>query len=328
MKKIALLLATVIIASSVGLFGCRKQNNDWDVYAPDGAPALALGLPMYEDKPDDGMDYHIVSSLVIKTYVTGKNPDAEICLLPVNLAAKLLGDGSVYQMAGVVTHGNLYLLSTNQTQYTKDNLNDLIGKTVGVVQLNNVPGLTFKATLAAANVPYNDLSGGGSVALDKVNLKPIDPKDTTGADVFLLPSPAADARAAATDFVFVGDLQAMYGSGNGYPQAVLVVKKELLDRDADRVNAFLARVAESEAWLKVADKRTVVEAVRLHLANGLSPTFNETTLTDGAIAHSGIRFQVTDRELIAKTTDFLSRLVAIEPTMAAIPDEDFYYQAR
>ena len=96
----------------------------------------------------------------LHTFATGKNPDAEVCVMPVNAAAKLLGDASVYQMAGVLTHGNLYFLAKEDAAYTRENISDLVGKTIGVLQLNNVPGLTLKACLNGLELPYTDLTAG------------------------------------------------------------------------------------------------------------------------------------------------------------------------
>ena len=133
------------------------------IYAPDGAPALALaGLMAGEvefSTYDKVINYNIVDASTIQTHVTGANPDADICILPVNLAANLLGSGENYQMLGTVTHGNLYILSakTNE-QITADNISKLSGKTVGVVNLAAVPGLTLKLILNKYGIDYTDPS--------------------------------------------------------------------------------------------------------------------------------------------------------------------------
>ncbi|MDE6690757.1 MAG: hypothetical protein K2K04_02190, partial [Clostridia bacterium] len=72
-----------------------------------------------------------------------------------NAAAKLLGSGSRYQLLGGVTHGNLFIISSDGTPVTADNLaRKLEGKKVGVVNLSAVPGLTFKMILNKYNVKY------------------------------------------------------------------------------------------------------------------------------------------------------------------------------
>lgn len=129
------------------------------VYAPDGAPALGLAKLMADEATIDGVDieYNIVDSTLIQTYVSGANPAADICVLPVNLAVKLLGSGENYQLVGTLTHGNLYMVSESSTQITTSNLTDLCGKTVGVVNLAAVPGLTFKVILKNNDIKYEEV---------------------------------------------------------------------------------------------------------------------------------------------------------------------------
>ena len=329
MKKWALGLALCFVAGAFASFGCQSQSDIIDVYLPDGAPALALALPMYEDAADDGVEYHVVSATTLHTFATGKNPDAEVCVMPVNAAAKLLGDASAYQMAGVLTHGNLYLLAKEDTAYTRENISDLVGKTIGVLQLNNVPGLTLKACLNGLSIPYTDLTAGDEFSGEAVNLRavPTSPMTMTGADLYLLPSPEADWRVDSGEWKFVGDLQALYGDGTGYPQAVIVVKKEVLEKRGDWVRSFLAKIDEGAAWLQSAEKSVIAGAVQAHLTKGLTPKFTAENLTDGAIARSGICMQRMDGGAVAEVKAFLQELLAVDGSFAAMPSDGFFWLA-
>lgn len=323
MRKIALGLACALTVCAVAFVGCGGERETLHVYMPDGAPALALGLPMYENNSDDGVEYHVVSAQTIQTYVTGNQPKADVCVLPVNLAAKLLGLQDVYKMAGVVTHGNMYFLAQDEESYTKENLSMLIGKTVGVVQLNNVPGLTLKIALGENDIPYNDISDGGETSVNAVNLKPVNPNGLVGADVYLVPSPEADKHVENTALSFVGDLQELYG--NGYPQAVIVAKKNIVQDKAEWLADLLAKIDENTEWLNTAPKNVIADSVGRHLADGLAPKFTAETLTDGAIAHSGIWFQYMNAGTIAEVEGFLQKMVEIDSTKAVVPHRDFYW---
>ena len=326
MRKIALGLACAMAVCTMAFAGCDSTENGGEnlhVYMPDGAPALALGLPMYENNDNDGVEYHVVSAQTIQTYVTGNSPAADVCVLPVNLAGKLLGGQETYRMAGVVTHGNMYFLAEGEKEYAKENLSDLIGKTLGVVQLANVPGLTLKIALAENGVPYNDLSGGGEIRSDAVNLKPVNPTGLIGADVYLAPSPEADKHVENTALNFVGDLQAVYG--NGYPQAVIVVKSSVLAAREEWVRGLLSKIDENTRWMNTVSKQTIADAVAEHLAEGLTPKFTAETLTDGAIAHSGIWFQYMNAESVSEVNGFLEKMVEIDSTKAGVPHRDFYW---
>lgn len=140
-----------------GLDAYVSDPGEVSIYAPDGAPALALAKLMHEENTfgQTSVSYNVVPSSNIQAYVTGEDPAADICILPLNAASKLLGDGSTYQMLGTVTNGNLYLLSKDGASVTSENIREeLNGKTIGVIQLNNVPGLTLKIILEKYDIDY------------------------------------------------------------------------------------------------------------------------------------------------------------------------------
>lgn len=128
------------------------------VYMPDGAPALSMAKMMCA-APDVGktLDFHVVAANAINSCVTynDEEQNADMCVLPVNAAAKLLGNGGRYRLLGGVTHGNLFIISSDGAQLSGNNLKDkLSGKRVGVVNLSAVPGLTFKMILNKYGVKY------------------------------------------------------------------------------------------------------------------------------------------------------------------------------
>jgi hypothetical protein len=140
-----------------GNAGTSEYSGTVSVYAPDGAPALGLASLMAGEVSFSAqVDYHVVDATTIQTYVTGANPAADICVLPVNLATKLLGSGDNYKIVATLTHGNLYLLGSGDGQITSQNLSSLKGKRVGVINLAQVPGLTFKLILKDNNIEYTE----------------------------------------------------------------------------------------------------------------------------------------------------------------------------
>ena len=173
------------------------------VYSPDGAPALALAQMIKENS--EIVSYNVVEASTIQTYV--KNADeaknADFCIMPVNAAAKLLGNGQKYQMLGTVTHGNLFILSKGESDDFKDGeaLKALIGKEVGVMQLPNVPGMVFKMILNQYNIPWQEVKNEGEIAADKVNLAAVSDAAQVSADsrfaAFVAAEPLATLRASA-----------------------------------------------------------------------------------------------------------------------------------
>lgn len=120
------------------------------VVVPDGAPALAIAKYI-NDNYDFGtglnFEYKVVNSSKIGAAM--QQGSAEIVIIPVNAASKLykVHAEDPYQLLGVVTHGNLYIVSDERLT-----VSDLDGKEVGVIGLGLVPDLTFKAVLAKYDI--------------------------------------------------------------------------------------------------------------------------------------------------------------------------------
>ena len=187
-----------------GTPAAAESSEKYTVYAPDGAPALSLANAI-QSSTGDTFSYHIVAASTIQAQVTGEKPAADFCVLPVNVAAKLLGNGQKYQMLGTVTNGNMYFLGAGeQVSLTSDNLaSALKGKIIGVVQLSNVPGLTLRCVLEEKKIPYEILDNDTKVTdKNKVYLKAIQDAATGvtpagGCDYYLCPEPAASAKVSA-----------------------------------------------------------------------------------------------------------------------------------
>ncbi len=276
MKKVWKKCAAVFAAVMTFAMGtaCNQTQAEVTVYMPDGAPAMAFAAMMKDDKADDGVTYKVVEPKLIKNAVTYKqeSDNADLCVLPVTAAAKLLGSGEKYQMLGAVTHGNLYLIAKGDTVYTSENINGLIGKTVGVLQIAEVPGLTLKSVLSKLELPYQEVTSVENAAADKINLLPLSGAGDVGAlqgvETYLLGEPAVSAKVKTLQgYTIAGDLQALYGGENGYPQAVLVAKKSLLANRKAWVEDFVDDVAAASAWLQTATGAEIVSAVTAHLAD-------------------------------------------------------------
>ena len=345
---VSLALGAIFLgAAALGLTACKQNGPDtpvdpgntdapaktYSVYAPDGAPALAL-VNAIEDKAEE-FEYHVVDSSTIQTYVTGEEPAADFCILPVNLASKVLGTGTVYKMLGTVTNGNLFFLSAEDNEdLTKDNLSTLVGKSVGVVQLPNVPGLTLQAVLNKYDIDYQIVGNDGEKATDKVNLIAFDPANVTpagGCDYYLCPEPAASTKIKGTasaqkPFRMAGDLQALYGGEEGYPQAVLVAKKSVLEGDKDAVEAMLSYMEESGTYLETVTPETVLSALDGVRTEGLSASFNANNLTKEVIANCSVRFSPSS-ECKKRVNAFLEELIAVNESAAKAVSDDFFYNA-
>ena len=332
MKKVlALVFAAAVCVSAFG--GCKKgvDEEEISVYMPDGAPALALAGMMAQDTKEDGVTYRVVDASTISSKVTYKDMDknADLCVMPVTAASKLLGKGDSYKMLGAVTHGNLYLIGKDGG-YTAENLSDLIGKTVGVLQINQVPGLTFKTVLNKYEIPWQEIQNDGGRVEDKVNLLAITGADAIGteltknADCFLVAEPAATAQ-AQKGYSIVGDLQALYGGENGYTQAVLVAKKELVEEKAEWTKEFVANVELSTEWLKTASGTEIVAAVNAHMADAdMTTSLKAPLLTADVLGRCGVRFAYAG-DIKDEATAFLEDLITVNAQATKLPTEAFFW---
>ncbi len=310
--------------------GCTgKKQAHVTVYIPDGAPAVAMAGMLAQDTNTDGVEYRVVlPSGDIKKYVTYKEQErnADICVLPLTAASKLLGDGERYALLGTLTHGNLYLVAKSG-EYTSQNVTELIGKRVGVIQINEVPGMTFKAVLSSYGIPYAEVKNEGGMVEDKVNLYAIQDATavaTSGYDCYLLPEPAATLQ-KKNGYAIVGDLQALYGEGKGYPQAVLVARRSFAEERKEWLQEFVGALAGSLTWVKAASGEEIVAAVSSHLEDKSSATsLKAPALTSEVVGRCGIRFTYAIDEKGA-IEGHLAALKAVSPQQVGALSEKFYW---
>ena len=335
MKKfLATALALTIGAAACVFTACAGENDDgtYTVYAPDGAPALALANAVNED--DDRYDFRIVASNAITAQVQGEEPAADFCILPVNVAAKLLGKGETYQMLGTVTNGNMYLLTTGDNPgITTDNLSTLVGKTVGVVQLNNVPGLTFQAVLSRNDIDYQILGNDVEAASDKVNLQAFADASTvtpaSGCDYYLCPEPAATGKingtaSSANPFKLAGSLQTLYDGENGYPQAVLVAKTSVIEEAKSVVDTFITYMEGSADFLASASAADVVALLEDCYTEGMTPSLNANNLNATVIANCSVYFTAA-QDCKSRVNAFLAELIDLNAEFTSAVSDSFYY---
>ena len=239
----------------------------------------------------------------------------------------LLGTGENYTMLGAVTHGNLYLIA-KEGEYTEENLSSLIGKTVGVLQINEVPGLTLKSVLNKYDIPWQELTNGGEKAEDKVNLVAITGADAVGvieADCFMIAEPAASAQ-GKKGYSIVGDLQALYGGENGYPQAVLVAKKALVAEKTEWIKEFVSKVEGASLWLQTASGEDIVAAVSAHMEDKDTATSLKAPLLSSAVlGRCGVYFTYASA-CSMEVEVFLNGMLAVNDKAAAIPAQAFYWE--
>ncbi len=316
----------------------RGHGTTFSLYAPDGAPALALanlldGEKSAVDGDNFDFDVHVVNATTIQTYVAGETPKADFCILPVNAAGMLLGTGATYQMLGTVTNGNLYFLKDGTKELpdlTAENIAEALqGKIMGVIQNEQVPGLTLRVVLQKYNVPYEDAAEGGPQAADKLTLAPCTPEQVvppTGYDYYLCPEPAATTKIGATQgkLAAAGSLQTLYGGENGYPQAVLVAKNSVISENKAAVEKVVSYMQGAAQYLQTAEAATLSELLAEKRTAGMEAAFSEAQLNPTVLANCSVRFtKAADCKQAVK--EFLTKFNEVKAGVTKVPEDGFFY---
>ncbi len=342
MKKLTVFLTALLLAicTAFGLSACGKPSGEaLQVYVPDGAPALSLARTMSDSEARDKFSIHVVNAGTIATFIGGETPAADVCIMPVNAAVKAIAGGAEYKMLGTVTHGNLFLLKHEGGEdVSLSTLDSLKGKTVGVINLVNVPGLTFKAILKANDLEFNVLADGAEAVGDKVNLRAIaNDKASTEVtpakkeyDYFVVPEPAASTKVSVTKgklaFACEGGLQSLYGGENGYPQAVIVVKNSVLETRRADVDDLLNRFAADYEWLisEETSAETILNNIKAnYLKADTAPAFTAANLTKAVIKNCGIKF-VKSADCKQEVIDYMAKVNAVAAASFGTPTDDFF----
>ena len=245
MKKIIFLILISL------LVGCSEQPVEWEnlsILSPKGAPALSL-VPLIQENKDsiefvDGAD--ILSAELIKG-------DKDMIIAPVNLGAALSKkDSNPYRLYGIVTWGNLYLVS-NDTVLSENEPIALFGEQA-------VPGLVFNAIkdklelnfLSTAFNAVTDVQGQLLSKSFNIGLMAEPLVTATIAKAKTLESPI--------NLSVYKDLQVLWQEKTGfenYPQAAIYIKADISE---DKLKQVEARLELMMAYnIEVNDKPSILE---------------------------------------------------------------------
>lgn len=333
-RKVAAIACAAAAVFVLGVSACAEDTGSgefsYTVAMPDGAPALAAARLMVEDMQFGvEVNYTVVNSNAITQQVSGGV--ADICILPVNAAVQLAGSGETYSLLGTVTHGNLYMLSAKHPdeQITVSNLKNLVGKTVGCIQLSSFVGNVFKIILEDNDIPYTVVESVSDAKSDSVNLINI-AEPSTGItpaaefDYMIGAEPLVTAKTtAAPALKIVGDIQALYGE-NGFPQAVMLAKNSVIEQNSEFIADFISAVEENAEWIASddADMTAIVNAINANYG-GATSSLNANNLNSTVISRCAIEF-VSATECRQEITGFIDKLEAVTGTTLTIADKFFY----
>ncbi|MBQ3596978.1 MAG: ABC transporter substrate-binding protein [Clostridia bacterium] len=337
-RLLALFLSLVSCLSLVCASACNDQssnpngeNKTLTFYAPDGAPALAVAK-FINDGENFGIDnvnveYNVVASSDIgPVMMQGKG---DFIVMPVNAASKLYkaSSNAPYVMTAVLTHGNLYLMSSVGTT----SLQDLKGQVVGVIGQGLVPDLTFRAILSD-NGLLGDVVVGNTATPDKITIQYFEkapdmiPLLKQGAlKIGLLPEPACTnlTKVASNHTWTRMDVQELYDAqSKSYPQAVLMVKKSVYQQYKTKIDGMQSLFSQNVEWVKT-NTEQAVQAVNAKLKEGVTPSLVASNVTPSVVDNCKIFYQASS---VAKTDviNYINKIIAIVPNSAVAIAQDFF----
>ncbi len=228
MKKILSILVVGLLVA------CSAKPLEWEslsILSPKGAPAISL-VPLIQENKDsiefvDGTD--ILSAELIKG-------EKDMIIAPVNLGAALSKkDSNPYRLYGIVTWGNLYLVSNSDISFVENEPLALFGEQA-------VPGLVFNSIKNSLNqvfvsTAFNSVTDVQGQLLSKT------------FNVGLMAEPLVTATIAKTktletplNLSVYKDIQALWQEKTGfenYPQAAIYIKADI---SADKLKQVEARL--------------------------------------------------------------------------------------
>lgn len=347
MKKLKILIVTILTLTLALFAACSDSGNStsgssggslapeepkktYTFVAPDGAPALAMAKFI-----NDGENFGINANFNYKTVASSNigsfmmQGTADFIIMPVNAASKLYKaqTSDPYKMAAVITHGNLYISSSDGTS----DLTSLKGKVVGVIGRGLVPDLTFKAILSD-NGLLGDVVDGDTATDGKITLRYFDDASTMlpllkqgKLSCGLLPEPAATGlETIAPDKTWTRmDVQELYDEqAKAYPQAVLMVKSSVYAQNKDKINALASYFTANTEWVK-ANAELAVNAISGSLAEGVTPSLTAANLTASVVDNCKIYFEGASAAKQSVKT-YLDKLISVNEQAAVSAADDFF----
>ena len=268
MKRVFIVLLALLLILSVGCTSkdnneiSNENNNEEQLdensavehmtvkfYFPSGVPALTVAKFVKENPVIDeniAIEYELQSTpdLLASKVLKG---EADIAIVPSNLAVQLYNKDIPYRLAGTSVWGTLYLMGTEEI----DGIDDLKGKEITSFGKNLTPDLVFRYVLSENGIDLdNDITVNYLSAATEVGPQFISGK----VDLAVSSEPQTtnilmkkeDAKILLD---FNEEWSKITGNESGYPQASLIISSDLIENNREFVEKFLEAYEENLKWI-------------------------------------------------------------------------------
>ncbi|MCS6110162.1 ABC transporter substrate-binding protein [Clostridium botulinum] len=253
MKKLSIFLIPVIsifmiIGCGVNKAATIDEVKEINFVVPDGLPAISIAK-MIKEKPEFQKGYNVnynIEKVPDNVATSIMKSEADIAIVPSNIPAISYNKNGDYKIAGTVGWGAFYIVSTDNSQ----SIDDLKGKEIYNIGKGLTPDIITKAILKNNNIdPDKDVNlsyVGGVTEIAPVIL-------SGKANYAVLPEPALSTVLSKKDNLnILLDLNEEWKKENdskyGYPQATIIIKKDLIENNNKLVEKILREIENSTIW--------------------------------------------------------------------------------
>ena len=329
MKKLFALMLAFVLSLSLALVGCSnnpdtsgtQSKNTIKIVTPDGAPTLAIYELMHSVTNLDGhpITYKIVSDAqaVNAAILSG---EADIAVMPTNVAAKLYNNGVDIKLLSVNVFGVLYMIGAEALSSPSD----LIGKVVALTGQAGTPDITLRLILDRNNIEYveSETAIDGKVALRYFSGGPdvIAQLKTGKADYGVLGEPAVTGALLKTGGQIVMNLQDVWESYIGedtFTQAGIVVKSSVYN-DNGLIAAFNEKLTSNLTY--VYDNASTIKDTFARYESSIAINFTSEVLNRCNLRHK------TASQIKAKLELYYQAILDYDAKFIGgkLPDGGFY----
>jgi len=322
MKRFLIFLLIFILL--IPLVGCQKTVSTEGPKTirfsfQDGTPALTAAKLAMESPTIDGIEME---------YDMGKSPDllvtkilkeeADIAIVPSNLAALAYNKGLGYKIVGTSIWGSFYLVSTEDIR----DFDDLKGREIYTFGKGLTPDIVLRLVLT-----NNGIDPDGDVSFNYLNaaseVAPVFLSGKSNLAVFAEPL-FTTVMMKKEEAKIILDLNEEWRKATrtemGYPQASLIIKEALIENNMDFVEKFIEAYKDSRIWAKENPKKLGEYAEKLGI--GVA----KETIERGIRWNKVEIFDIDDT--IEEYEAYYEAIMDFDPEFIGgkVPNEDIYFK--
>lgn len=248
MKRAVSMVLAIFL--SIGLISCSKNKvnlESVDIILPDGLPAVGLSKFIDENTSSEGSNFNIslqnTPDVLVAELLKG---DAEIAIVPSNLALQTYKKNLDYRIAGTVGWGSMYLISIGEVQ----NLSELEGAEIYNTGKGLTPDIICRQVLDSkgiddSKVNYSYVSAASELAPMIIGGK---------AKVAVVPEPILStvlSKKPDTKILLKlnSEWKTLKNVERGYPQSTILIKESFYKENKKICNDILNRIDKSINWV-------------------------------------------------------------------------------